>query len=540
VAAPARSLRAAVALLAAVAVATLATCLAPARALASDTEQSILMDDDQLIYATPAHVRAVMEQLAALGIDRIKVSMVWSLVAPDPDSTTAPRFQATNPGAYPAGAWARYDRLDELGHRLGIGIYFQLTAPAPEWAVSQARERSGYSWSHEPDPADFQQFVEAVGRRYSGTYVPASAGSQGAGSGLAAPGHPLPRVSWYGIWNEPNEIGWLSPQTRRFDGREVPAAPALYRGLLDAGYAGLAATGHAHDTILIGETASGGQIQPTPFIRDLYCVGPGYRPLRGAAAAALSCPPSPSPAAFVAANPGLFRAAGYAHHPYSFDEPPNVPFRDNPGIVMLGNLGAFERALDRVLEAYGRPGGLPLYLTEWGYKTDPPNPFVKTSLAQQATWLNEGEYMTWKDPRIRALAQFLLVDDLPRASATPGTLAYWSTFQSGLEYASGAPKPAFAAFRLPIWVPHPDPGPDVALWAQLRPADHATVSYGVLEYQPPSPAAAPWQSLDELETTNPEGYLMAHVAIPARGTVRIAWLDPATGLVYYSRSVTIR
>ena len=55
------------------------------------------------------------------------------------------------------------------------------------------------------------------------------------------------------------------------------------------------------------------------------------------------------------------------------------------------------------------------------------NPFVRTSLGQQEVWLNEGEYMAWKDPRVRALAQFLLVDDKPRQTAKPGTRAYWST-----------------------------------------------------------------------------------------------------------------
>ena len=125
------------------------------------------------------------------------------------------------------------------------------------------------------------------------------------------------------------------------------------------------------------------------------------------------------------------------------------------GWITLQNLGVLERVLNGVFASYGRsrPGGIPLYLSEWGYKTNPPNPYVKTSLAQQATWLDQGEYMTWKIGYVRALAQFLLVDDRPRASEPVGSRLYWHTFQTGLETMDGAPKPSLAAFRIPIWLP---------------------------------------------------------------------------------------
>src|SRR5206468_983884 len=94
------------------------------------------------------------------------------------------------------------------------------------------------------------------------------------------------------------------------------------------------------------------------------------------------------------------------------------------------------------------------------------------SLTQQANWLNQGEYMTWKDTYVRALDQFLLLDDGPRAGARPGSRAYWSTFQSGLLFANGAPKPSFSAFRLPIWLPSTNHR-HLTVWGELRPADRA-------------------------------------------------------------------
>ena len=63
--------------------------------------------------------------------------------------------------------------------------------------------------------------------------------------------------------------------------------------------------------------------------------------------------------------------------------------------------------------------------------------------------------MAWQDPRVRAMAQFLLVDSAPDPSFPQGSIGYWSTFQTGLEYLDGAHKPSFDAYRLPIFVPTP-------------------------------------------------------------------------------------
>jgi hypothetical protein len=70
----------------------------------------------------------------------------------------------------------------------------------------------------------------------------------------------------------------------------------MYRRLVNAGWVGLRASGHAHDTILIGELAARGmhhgpkavpqgwpgdygETKPLPFIRTLYCVNGENRPL---------------------------------------------------------------------------------------------------------------------------------------------------------------------------------------------------------------------------------------------------------------------
>jgi hypothetical protein len=536
--------------------------LASASARADTTEPMILMDDQAFIYASPARVEANLEQAASLGVNVVKVSVVWSLVAPDPSSTTEPHFNASDPSAYPAGAWARYDRVVEDAKALGLRVYFQITAPAPLWAVNPDDVPAyDHNWSHQPNPTLFGQFVTAVAKRYSGSYVPgasaansgSTSGTSGIGGGLLSPitgtgstptaspsadsGQPLPAVTMWGIWNEPNERGWLSPQVLRVDGHNEPRAAEMVRALYNAGYRALAATGHANDTILIGETASGGDTRVIPFLRELYCVGPRDEPLTGRAAALIDCPTSGDRQSFVVDNPGLFAISGWAHHPYSFSQAPDVPFKNAPWVITMANLGVLERNLDRIDRAYREPTGLPLYLTEWGYMTDPPNPYVHTSLGEQETWLDEGYYMSYEMPRVKSMAQFELYDSPPVAGARPGSVKYWSNFESGLEYLDGHPKPAYAAFRLPIWLPSQRPGRHVTVWMQIRPAHVAGNPTGVLEFQPAGRSR--WTTLARVTTNSPEGFILTHISIPGRGRVRLAWGDPVTRAIYFSRTVPI-
>jgi hypothetical protein len=522
-------------------------------ARADTTEQSILMDDDAFIYSGPQQVEQNLEQVASLGVNVVKVSMVWSLVAPDPNSTTEPHFDAANPSAYPADAWDRYDTLVEDAQALGLKVYFQLTAPAPDWATNpHGVSGHEHNWSHEPDATEFAQFVDAVGERYSGDYpAPTVASSSSTASGgFTTIGGPLgsgtngsgatnlPAVHMWGIWNEPNEIGWMSPQLQVVDGKLEPRSPSMYRGLVDAGYKALIGTGHGSDTILIGETASGGKVTTIPFLRDLYCVGSDDQPLSGHAAALVGCPSSGDGRQFVIHNPGLFAATGWAHHPYSFNQAPDAPFKNSPTTIVLANLGVLERNLDRIDSAYGEPGDLPIYVTEWGYKSNPPNPFVKTNLLEQETWLDEGWYLSYLNPRIVTMAQEELYDQPPIAGKLPGTAAYWANFDSGLEFEDGNPKPAYAAFRLPIWIPVPKTGADVRVWAELRPAAVDSSPLAVLEYS--APGSSHWMGLTDVQTTSAEGFIDTRVDIPHAGRVRLAWADAATDDVYYSRTVTIR
>jgi hypothetical protein len=535
-------------------------CAVPSGASASTTQGSILQDDNQLIYSSPAHVAQVLDELVALGVQRVRISVLWALVAPRPKSMHRPRFDALDPAAYPAGAWDRYDTLVIAAHERGLGVELNITAPAPYWAATSRSPIADFRNTYSPSPTEFGKFVHAVGRRYSGDFIanpiPPPHPPQtilgipllGASDPRPPGPSPLPRVDLWGIYNEPDEGGWLTPQWRKLpNGHWIEAAPVIYRRIVDASWQALYATSHGTDTILIGETAARGanvpgigpSMKPMPFVRALYCVNRSYRPLTGDRATQLDCPTSGSPYAFVTAHPGLFAATAWAHHPYSFHTPPWAHVSDHD-TATLADLPRLERALDVIFARYGagRPGGIPIYIDEWGYKSNPPNPFVEWSQAQQAEFINQGEYIAYNDPRVVSTAQFLLVDSPPKDGAAVGSKSYWSTFQTGLIGLSGRRKPAYASFRLPIWIPNPRRGPWMAVWGEIRPGLHAPVSNAsvLIEYQESGIQA--FTGIRAVTTTNPQGYFMAHVPIPEPGAVRLTWQAP-DGTIYHSRTVQV-
>ena len=72
--------------LAAVGLVVAMVCALPARGAASSTEQTSLLDDDQLIYVDTPHMVQTLRTLHSLGVDTVKVSLVWQLIAPNPSS----------------------------------------------------------------------------------------------------------------------------------------------------------------------------------------------------------------------------------------------------------------------------------------------------------------------------------------------------------------------------------------------------------------------------------------------------------------------
>jgi len=287
--------------------------------------------------------------------------------------------------------WRPYDRIVLAAATNGVAIVFTIFG-TPPW------ENGGRAPTRAPrDTSELEDFSYAAATRYSGTYK-------------RADGTVLPAVRRWTAWNEPNLRIGLYEQWRRVAGKWVAQSARDYARICNGIVLGVHATLVAGDRVACGVTAARGNnnprgehqsVSPIVFLRAMAAAG-----ARG------------------------FDA--YAHHPYngSMTETPSSRPR-GPSAVTLGNIDVLENELARL---YRRP--VPLWLTEYGYQTNPPDRLFGVSPAKQAAYLAEAFAIARRDPRIDLLLWFLLRDERD--------VTRW---QSGLVTAAGKRKPAFAAYR---------------------------------------------------------------------------------------------
>lgn len=487
------------------------------------------------LFQAPAQLAGdpagTLSRLKALGVARVRVFVGWSAVAPGATSSVRPSgFTATDPSSYPAASWVTYDKIVRDAAARGVGVDLTLSGPAPLWATGAGEPRKGPAGVWKPNATEFGAFVRAVATRYSGTFKP--------------PGfsRPLPRVNFWAIWNEPNYGVDLAPQA--IDNSTVEVSPALYRGLLDAAWNALQQTGHGNDTILIGEVAPRGitfgdspgnfsGMVPLRFVRALYCVDDAYHPLRGSAAAIRGCPTDASGSAtFAGQHPALFRASGFADHPYPQGQPPNMPTADEPDYADLPAVPRLERVLDAVQRLYGSNTRFPIYDTEFGYQTNPPEKLLRAIRPATAAWyLNWAEYMHYQDPRIRSYDQYLLADPVS------------GSFATGLEYVNGAPKATLDAYRMPLYLPVTTTaaGGSLEVWGCVRPARYVSLQTGRaqrVELQLQAASGGPFKTIRTVPVTNPNGYFNVREVFNHSGRLRTSWTDPH-GATFHSRIVIV-
>jgi hypothetical protein len=509
------------------ALATLVAALAGASAAqAAPTQLSVMMDDDSLVYRTPKTADKTLDTMAKLGVDYVRVTVLWRVVAERARNTKAKdrRFRklgAGNPLAYPKGNWDRYDHLVNAANARGIGVYFNVTGPGPKWCCPKppkGEEANASTWM--PNAREFKLFVQAVGKRYSGKYRDEN-----------IKGRPrLPRVSFWSLWNEPNQGGWLTPQF--WKGK--PYSPKLFRDLYIKGHEGLVATGHGGDVILLGETAPNGKdenrsrapMYPTTFVKTLFCVDEqGNRKSGGA-----GCD------AFTANGPLL--ASAFAHHPYTKDRSPLVKDTSEKAITMA-NLDTLTDLLDAIAEKTGRiQRELPLALTEFGYETQPPDPYSGVTLAKQAEYSNLADLLSWANPRVLTQTQFLLRDVKPLKD--PNERRRWFTYQSGLFFADGRPKPAAAAYSFPFVAQAAGREVEGALrytlWGQARFRPNSRQDGIYIQHQ--AAGTTGWKTIAGAFTSG-NNYFTTTVTSPGPGRLRAAWVGDVAPGVALSRSVDV-
>jgi hypothetical protein len=510
--------------------------LAPGSANASRTQVAILEDDTRLL-ADPA---GTLQEMRHLGVGMVRVLVRWSSIAPDPASRTMPQFNAADPNAYPAASWASLDAVVLDAQAAGIQVMLDPTAFAPLWAQGPNPGRYGgkydinYAW--EPSASEFGQFVQAVGTRYSGSFVPAGAST------------PLPRVNVWEIWNEPNFGEDLAPQA--LDGSRLMYSPRMYRQIADAAWTALQSTGHTppQDQIIIGSLLADGyngpvtrshpqglpgtygDMKPLLFLRELYCLNSRYRHYLGHAAYLRGCPTTRGGyAQFRAKHPVLFQATGVSDHPYDLPKglPPTKAASSDPNWAEFSQIPHLGSVLDRIQRAYGSRKHFPIWNTEYGYITCPPNCSWHTvSPTTAAAYINWAEYLSWRNPRLVSTMQYLLYDPNPTVG-----VAEHGGFASGLAFYRGTPKPVYYAYRMPIFLPRTRTrrGRTLEVWGDVRPAVYAMADQDgpqSVQIQFARRSSRTWTTLTTLPITDPRGYIDKRVRFPRSGSVRLVWTYP--------------
>lgn len=378
--------------LAVLAAAVVAAALPPA---ASPAVVAGIYDEAETLFA--GNPVAGFQTLARLNAKVLRLNLYWDRVAP-----TEPA-DATDP-ADPAYDWSLYDRAARLAEQRGIRLLLSILS-TPAWA------NGGEGGLHAPDDMwELQEFAQAAARRYSGRFTPPEAAVP-AGLGRVA-ATPLPRVELWLAWNEPNNPRFLRPQSRRINGRWRATSPQIYAEMCNAVVTGV----HAGEQIM---SVSRGRVACGAMAPR------GNNVLRGSR-------PSISPIRFLRE----MRAAGarpdvVAHHAYAtsrFESPTTRPPTRNA--VTLGNIGTLLKELRRLYP------GKRLWITEYGYQTNPPDRLFGVPWATQARWLKQAYRIASRKGRIEMLLWFLIKDERD--------VGRW---QSGLISADGTRKPAFNAFR---------------------------------------------------------------------------------------------
>ena len=271
-------------------------------------------------------------------------------------------------------------------------------------------------------------------------------------------------------------------------------------------------------------------MRPKQFLREVFCLQPDGEPYTGRAAKARNCD-----------DLRELQASGYAHHPYTKNISPLQRDR-NPDSLTMANISELGTLLDEIAGKTGKlRSGLDLYMTEYGFETNPPDRFSGVPYELQAKYNTLGEYLAYLNPRIKSQAQFLLVDVPPNRKHKRNSKSYWFTYQSGLYTQRGQPKPAAYAYQMPFVV---TPGPTnmetgtptARLWGQVRFMPTGQASSVIIQWKPKDNSMG-WVTVGEpVPTDATRGYFEADRTAPAplHGDWRAVWLRPDGSVGVYT------
>lgn len=352
----------------------------------------------------PAAFAKVRNAGGSIVFDRVR----WEVIAPKQEPVA---WNPADPGD-PNYEWENLDLLVTRAVAAGLTPVLQIFG-APRWAERCQRMLSGESVC-DPDPADLAAFSRAVVERYSGRY-------QG-----------LPHVRYWEVLNEPNLTLYLEPQYR--DGKLV--SPDIYRNLQNTFYDTVKSVdpsnlvlGPGLGPIAVPKFTVG----PMRFTRALLCMKGTRkpRPIKG------NCH-------------GGLKLDIFDIHPFTTGRPTHEGGIND---VQMGDLGKLQRLL-RAADKAGRIKGAykrtPLWITEFSYDSNPPDPGgLPMKIEQQ--WVSEALYQAWIH-HVPVFLWYSLTDrehnpDVPYSQSLESGLYFWAA-----NVAAAEPKPAMHSFRFPFVV----------------------------------------------------------------------------------------
>jgi len=328
-------------------------------------------------------------QYDSLGVEALRVNLYWG--GPSGVARKRRPANAVNP-ADPAYDWSEYDAMVKRSKENGVKVVFSILW-TPGWATSLPGKKNRAP----KRMIDLRNFAFAAAKRYSGSFRPAPDAA------------PLPAVRYWLAWNEPNNPVFLRPQFAYVGGgRYIAVSPRIYAQMCNAIWSGVHLTGLAGEKVACGVTSPRGNnsgrqprssLSPLIFLRGMKRAGA--------------------------------RFDAYAHHPY-YQHPSESPRKRPPGSrsLTLGNIGDLIRELTRLY------GPKRLWITEYGYQTNPPDRSFGVSWAKQARYLAQAFAIARANPRIDMMIWFLVKDE--------SRISGW---QSGFYTASGRRKPSWSAFQ---------------------------------------------------------------------------------------------
>jgi hypothetical protein len=270
-----------------------------------------------------------------------------------------------------------------------------------------------------------------------------------------------PWVRYWLIWNEPNKRLWLRPTRARI----------YVQHLLNPGYEGIhAVLRHARvGGGVTGPRGGAGGVSPTAWVRGMWAAGAKFD--------------------------------AYAHHPYPSspaETPSSGGCRDCPSITMA----TIRKLLILVRRSFGPK---PVWLTEYGYQTKPPDTILGVPPKTQATLLSLAAMRAWRLPRVTMLIQYLYRDE-PQLHR----------FQTGLVYIDDRWKPSLQAFKLPF-AQMARQGERAVVWGQIRDGKPGRKRYRLEVLRKNA-----WRPVGRVRLTNDNGIFMRTIRVK-RGTLFRIW-----------------